>query len=279
MNRPSTEPNSFREILVRRVFQQKKGNQHCQDISGLHFLPGCLSDPWPAESQKGWGWEGHLKAIWFQPLCVWQGHRTGGVRGVSSLVPLVKARETFLLLLFTSLILKAAYSCIPFLPTPSSRNSVFWRDKLQPCICEVNELQNTSKGKKKGHPLPLLPFPMDTALMRRCRCAPAPAHGPVSLEWLPVGPWELHLLTPVLWLLGVSLGARLLWLFSMQQVGDSGAALAVAAALSKDSLITQPCCPCGALLALLPLWVWCCTVAAPLRSGFGGEPACAAGLC
>lgn len=73
-----------------------------------------------------------------------------------------------------------------------------------------------------------------------------------------MGTWELHLLSPVLLLPGGSLGARLLWLFSMQQVVDSGAALAVAADLSKDSLLTQacslglslPCWPCESVIAV-----------------------------
>lgn len=200
-----------------------------------------------------------------KPCVCGRGHRTGGVRGVSShwanLVPLPKAREAFFLLLFTSLTLKAPYSYIPFLPTLSSRNSVFWRDELQPCICEVNELQNTSKEKERSTPLHCsslwAPHSCEGAGVHQ---AP-PAHGPVTQLWLgvaPVGMWELHLLTPVLLLLGGSLGARLLWLVSMQQVGDSGAALAAVADLSKGSLLSQPCCvglslpccPCGFVIAL-----------------------------
>lgn len=220
-----------------------------------------------------------------KPCVCGRGHRTGVVRGVSShwanLVPLPKAREAFFLLLFTSLTLKAPYSYIPFLPTLSSRNSVFWRDELQPCICEVNELQNTSKEKERSTPLRCsslwAPHSCEGAGVHQ---AP-PAHGPVTqlcLGVAPCGDVGAALAHP-----GAAAAGRLSGSpFALAGFHAAGWRLwrgACRGGRSFKGFLVKPALLCGALPALLPVWVCYCTVAAPLRAALGGKAACAAGLC
>lgn len=108
-----------------------------------------------------------------------------------------------------------------------------------------------------------------------------PARGPVTWLWLgmiPCGDVGAALAQPSAVAAGRLSGSP----FTLAVFHAAGCRLrrgACRGGRSFKGFLVNPGLLLGAFLALLAMWVCYCSVTAPGRSGFGGKPARAAGLC